>query len=111
MKTFKYEAMTESGSRIQGIMEAYDKTEAIAKIRDEGQVVVRIQEQKTGKGVAGGKVNAKTLSLMCSQFKIILQAGLPLVRTVELVAGQASDKTLSFLSIIRMFSFFVRKTY
>ena len=94
MKTFKYEAMTESGSRIQGIMEAYDKTEAIAKIRDEGQVVVRIQEQKTGKGIGGGKVNAKTLSLMCSQFKIILQAGLPLVRTVELVAGQTSDKTL-----------------
>lgn len=96
MKTFKYEAMSASGSRVQGIIEAYDRTEAIAKVRDEGQVVVKIQEQKAsafGSG-ANGKVTAKNLSLMCSQFKIILKAGLPLVRTVELVAGQTSDKTL-----------------
>lgn len=94
MKVFKYEAMSSSGSRVQGIIEGYDKNDAIAKVRDQGQVVVKIQEQKSGGGSTNGKVSDKVLALVCSQFKIILQAGLPLVRTVELVANQTADKTL-----------------
>ena len=43
------------------------------------------------------KINPKALSLTCQQFAIILKAGLPLVRTVDLVAEQCTDKTLKRL--------------
>ncbi len=102
MKTFKYEAMSPSGSKVSGIIEAYDKIDAINQIREQGQVVVKVAEAKQGGLFGGGsasgkKFKAKELSLICSQFAIILKAGLPLVRTVELVGNQASDKNLKAL--------------
>ena len=47
--------------------------------------------------LGGGKIKLPALSLLCSQFAIILGAGLPLVRAVELVANQTADKTLRSL--------------
>ncbi|MBR3290435.1 MAG: type II secretion system F family protein [Clostridia bacterium] len=98
MTTFKYEALSASGAKVNGSIEAYDKLDAIAKIRENGETVIKISEQK-GMGIlsmdiGGGKIKLPALSLLCSQFSIILSSGLPLVRAVELVANQTTDKTL-----------------
>ena len=45
-------------------------------------------------GGGAKKIKAKELSLLCSQLSIELRAGLPLVRSLKLVAENAENKTL-----------------
>lgn len=83
-------------------MEAYDEFDAVSRIKaTECPIVLSIAEVQEGKGNIltrdiGGpkKIKEKQLALVCSQFSIIISAGLPMVRSVELVADQTTDKTL-----------------
>ncbi len=98
MKAFKYTARSSYGATVDGIIEANTKDEAIAQLKDDGYIVTKIEasggEHDIDLRIGGKKTKEKTLSIMCSQFAIILEAGLPIVRTLELVAGQTEDKTL-----------------
>lgn len=84
------------------MIEAYDEFDAVSRIKaTECPIVLSIAEVQEGKGNIltrdiGGpkKIKEKQLALVCSQFSIIISAGLPMVRSVELVADQTTDKTL-----------------
>lgn len=101
MPTFKYEAAYLSGEKVKGVVEAVSQTDAVAQIRQSCEVVLSLKEiPKTAARdplARFRKISAKSLALSCQQFAIILKAGLPLVQTVDLVAGQTSDKGLSKL--------------
>jgi len=98
MTTFKYKAITKNGTEVTGVMEAYDEFEAIHKIKETYEIVTKISpvmmvlEHKDL--LPPLSVKEKSLALVCSQFSIILSAGLPMVRTVELIAEQTTDKQL-----------------
>lgn len=100
MKTFKYVARTEVHSVIEGVAEANSAEEAINQLRGEGLIVEKLEE--VGDSVLNmdldlqvGKVKEKALAVICNQFSILLQAGLPIVRTLQLISEQAEDKTLA----------------
>ena len=101
MKTFSYTARAlEGGGEITGIAEANTQAEAMRQLRDNGLIVVRIAETTDSKRdldlrLGGGKTKEKTLSIMCDQFAILLHAGLPITRTIQLIAKQTEDKTLA----------------
>ena len=101
MPTFKYEAAYASGERVTGVVEAVSQTEAVAQIRQSCEMVLSLKEvpRAAAKDPLDRfqKISAKSLALACQQFAIILKAGLPLVQTVDLVAGQCADKTLGRL--------------
>ena len=101
MPTYKYEGAYASGEKVSGVVEALSQTDAVAQIRQSCEMVLSIKEiPKTAARAPGSKlkkISAKSLSLTCRQFAIILKAGLPLVQTVELVAQQCPDKSLSAL--------------
>jgi type IV pilus assembly protein PilC len=44
--------------------------------------------------IGGNKLNNKAFIVMCSQFAIILNAGIPIARTVHLIAEKTTDKPL-----------------
>ncbi len=102
METFKYTAQNETGQTISGVVEAFDKIEATAKIRNTYGTVISMQETQDLSGVqamlsadiGGAKLNSKAFTLMCNQFSTILQAGIPVARAVELVADKTTDKTI-----------------
>lgn len=98
MRTFRYKARSSFGADVDGVTEANTQDEAVIQLKDEGYIVTTIEEV-TGDididlRMGNKKTKDKTLAIMCSQFAIILEAGLPIVRTLELVAGQTEDKTL-----------------
>lgn len=100
MPTYKYEAAYASGERVNGVVEALSQTEAVAQIRQSCEVVLSLSEVRAAVRdpfERFHKIDAKSLSLACRQFAIVLKAGLPLVQTVDLVAGQVSDKALAKL--------------
>jgi type IV pilus assembly protein PilC len=79
-------------------VEAFDEYAAVSKIKETCSVVTKITEvqgrTRERKDLTLGKISEKSLSIMCSQFAIILGAGLPIVRAVELIADQTTDKAL-----------------
>ena len=97
MTSFKYKAISHSGAQIEGVIEAFDRVEAVNLIKETCSIVLSVQEvrglTKETKNLFA-RVSEKSLSLICRQFAIILAAGLPLVKTVELVADQVSDKLM-----------------
>lgn len=98
MKAYKYKARSSYGAIVDGILEANTEHEAVSQLKDDGYIVMSIEvsgsEHDIDLRIGSKKTKEKTLAVMCSQFAIILEAGLPVVRTLELVAGQTEDKTL-----------------
>lgn len=100
MQTYKYSAISRTGSPVNGVVEAVDEYAAVAKIRETCTTITKIQavkEQNTSSSntdLFPPHIKEKDLAVMCSQFSIILGAGLPVVRAIELIADQTVDKNL-----------------
>lgn len=93
---YQYKAISANGAEVTGVVEAYNQYEAVVKIKETCDVVLSIETVPIAgrKDPFAQKVKDKPLALMCSQFSIILGAGLPMVRAVELIAAQTDDATL-----------------
>ena len=99
MPTYAYTGISEAGTPVNGVVEAYDEIEAMEQARELCRIVRSVKEVQEKKNfltmdITKPKVKPKNLAIMCSQFAIILQAGLPIGRAVGLVADQAEDKYL-----------------
>ena len=98
MTTFKYRGLSPDGQKISGVVKAYNEYEAVTQLRETCAVITNIQEvkEKTGlnRNLGGTKIKDKDLSIMCSQFSIILTSGLSIMRCVEMVAEQARTPEL-----------------
>ena len=83
------------------MVEGYNEVDAVERIKRTCDVVLKVTAVDDGKKksllnmeIGGNKLNDKAFSVMCSQFSIILNAGIPMARTVRLIAEKTSDKTL-----------------
>ena len=108
MTTYRYEGISSSGAKVEGIVEAFDKQDAVNKARENCRVLVKVEAAGNTKAnailnadigdlISGGKIKAKPLSLLCSQLAIELKAGLPLVSALRLVAENEEDKKIKKL--------------
>lgn len=95
---FKYVATTKDGKKLSGVVTTADKAAAMRKIREEnpGATITSVAAQSVDLNVelTPPKIDVKALAFACSQFKILLKAGLPLVRSIEVIAEQSTDKVL-----------------
>ena len=108
MITYRYKGRSASGAPIEGVVEAFDKQDALIKAKENCRVLESVERVSGGKlddimkadlGVliSGGKIKPKKLTLLCSQLSIELRAGLPLVSALHLVAENEEDKQLKRL--------------
>lgn len=99
MPNFHYKAISHTGQLLNGVIDAYDEYEAIDKIKVNAKIVTFIK-QVDGKqsilhrDLGTPKVKEKDLAMLCSQYSIILRAGMPIARATELVAAQTKEKVL-----------------
>ena len=103
MIAYRYKGLTSGGVEVQGVVEAFDRADAVTKAKANCRVLIEIAPVKSSDGIlnadigqllGGGKIKPKKLALLCSQLAIEQKAGLPLVRSLELVAENEQDKTL-----------------
>lgn len=98
MNAYQYKAISRSGVTVNGVIEAYDEFEAVAQIKQEYPIVVKVDQlpQKKARFDLNEPlwINEKSLSMVCTQFSVLLRAGLPMVRAVELIAEQTNDRLL-----------------
>ena len=81
------------------MIEGYNELDAAERIKESCDVVLRMKEVRGKDGflsrdIGGTKLDMKAFTVMCSQFAIILRAGIPIARTVHLIADKTTDKVL-----------------
>ena len=100
METFKYQAVTKDGLNIAGTITATDEFNAVNKIKVKYPIIVSLEPyketfmDKLNQIEIGAKVDSKAISIMCSQFSIILESGVPMDQCLGMVASQTKDKKL-----------------
>ena len=102
MNTYRYTGLSEGGAKISGVIDAVDEFAAVSQIKPTCPVITSIREVKEASGpfaflftdIGGKKMNQKALSVMCSQFSIILSSGVPIDDAMRLVSTQTEDKVL-----------------
>ena len=81
-------------------MEGFDELDAVDHIKQTCSIVLKLKEIDPDKPgllnmeIGDSKLNSKAFTVMCSQFSIILRAGIPIARTVHLIADKTTDKPL-----------------
>ena len=92
--------MSQSGKKVSGVVEAFNEMDAVDRIKQQHGVIVKMTPVKgEGEGflnmeIGGSKLDNKAFIVMCSQFAIILNAGIPIARTVQLIAAKTTNKPL-----------------
>ena len=100
MVTYKYVALSDNGQKVSGVIDAFNEMDAVDRLKRNHSVIVKMTPVKgEGEGllnmeIGGNRLNNKAFIVMCSQFSIILSAGIPIARTVHLIAEKTSDKPL-----------------
>jgi len=107
MPTYLFEAMDATGQEIKDVVDAPSEDEAQATIRQMGYFVTKIAVKKSrktsgekkaakkgGKTFALGGVNGAVLTNFTRQLSILQDAGLPILRSLKILEGQAKPGTL-----------------
>ncbi len=120
MATFAYEAMNEAGKPQKGSIEATSKEEAVQKIKSQRLFPTEVKEQKAGKkdgavDAAGqgkakarkkggmsfsfGRVSNKLMTTFTRQLSTLQDAGLPLLRSLQILESQLKPGKLKNILI------------
>jgi type IV pilus assembly protein PilC len=95
MPVFTYRGVNRAGSSVAGERAAASKAELAALLKREQINVSKLSEK--GKEFAvptfGTGVDAKELAIFTRQFSVMIDAGLPLVQCLEILAGQQENKS------------------
>ena len=90
--------MSQSGQKVSGVIEAFNEMDAVDRIKQNHSVIIKMTPVKENSlltmEIGGNKLNSKAFIVMCSQFAIILGAGIPIARTCHLIAEKTTDKPL-----------------
>ena len=95
MPVFTYRGVNRTGTTVAGEREAESKAAVQAMLRRENINVSKLSEK--GKEfnfpTFGAGVDQKELAIFTRQFSVMIDAGLPLVQCLEILAGQQDNKT------------------
>ncbi len=103
MPVFQFEAMDPQGQEIRDVIEAQTQDEAQATIRSMGYFVTKIALQKTdkqkvkggkGKSFAIGGASGKKMVQFTRQLSILQDAGLPILRSLQILQDQSRPGAL-----------------
>src|SRR5713226_3123119 len=95
MPVFAYRGTNQAGGSVSGEQVAASKADLASLLRRQQITVTRVSEK--GKEFSlptfGGGVNSKELAVFTRQFSVMIDAGLPLVQCLEILASQQENRT------------------
>lgn len=97
MPDFTYTARRVSGEQVVGTVAAGSEREALALLGERELFPLRMEQQKTAaaRQWGGKKVKAQLLATTLAQLGDLLQSGVPLLRSLEVLSKQSSHPTLA----------------
>ena len=100
MPTYSYTVRDNKGDIHYGSMESANPDTARLTLQNQGFWIINISQQKIkkyGGGKTGGrqKVSTEDLVMFAQQISAMIEADVPIIRTLDIVAKQSESKTLS----------------
>ncbi len=94
MPDFTYRGTNRAGASVSGVMQASSKAELQNLLRRQQITPTKMSEKgkEFNLPTFGGSVNAKELAVFTRQFSVMIDAGLPLVQCLEILAGQQENQ-------------------
>jgi type IV pilus assembly protein PilC len=94
MPVFTYRGTNRAGATVSGELAAANKSELIGSLKRQQINVTKMSEKgkEFNLPTFGGGVDAKELAVFTRQFSVMIDAGLPLVQCLEILAGQQENK-------------------
>jgi general secretion pathway protein F/type IV pilus assembly protein PilC len=101
MPDFNYTALASSGSKSSGVITAGSEREAASMLDAKGlfPITIALASTSAGRFSLGGGVSGRTLATLYGQLADLLSAGVPLLRSLELLERSTTNKRLQ--SVIR----------
>lgn len=94
---YKYKAISQEGQAIEGFFEAREKSEVLNMLRGNGYLPISVErdvEAQAQISLFSPKVKKKDLAIFCRQFYTMVNAGIGIVKSFEILEAQTSNKTL-----------------
>ena len=97
MPVFEYTARNYKGEIVRDKLDAANKDDVVAQLRRRRLQVVRVEEAKTTapKLRLGGGIRTRDIVILTRQFATMINAGLPLVQALDILAQQTENKALA----------------
>jgi type IV pilus assembly protein PilC len=95
MASFTYTARSFSGDLRTATLEASSRDDVIAQLRRQRLSVVKIDEASATKKPRRGHIKMRDVVIFTRQFSTMINAGLPLVQALTILAEQSQNKFLS----------------
>jgi type IV pilus assembly protein PilC len=93
MAKFQWEAITRNGEKKRGVMEAETQGQVEARLRGDGLTIDRVRREPMQIQITfGSGVGAKDLQIFTRQLATMIDAGLPLVQCLDILAAQTPNK-------------------
>jgi type IV pilus assembly protein PilC len=94
MPDYKYQGTSRAGASVSGVMTASNKTELANLLKRQQITATKMTEKGKEFNMPqfGGGVSAKELAIFTRQFSVMIDAGLPLVQCLEILASQQENK-------------------
>ena len=100
MAVFSYLVIDKRGKEIKGNLDAANQEEALAALRQRGDLVISVNEvgvlnRDIKLTVFSKKPKPRDLAVFCRQFVSIIEAGVPLASALEMLGEQTENKMLA----------------
>ena len=97
MPDYLYEALATTGTRSNGTLTASSEREAALMLDAQGLFPVRISAtQSKGQTSSGKRVKGRVISAFYSQLADLLQSGVPLLKSLDILEKQTTNQGLAF---------------
>ncbi len=99
MPSFSYRALTDGGQQVSGVITAENYQVAVRLLDEQALFPVKISEGVGESGVrgSGGKIKTRHLTMIYNQLADLLRAGVPMLRSLDVMAKQEISPALTLL--------------
>lgn len=100
MPTYCYDARTEKGEAVHGVLKVESEAQAVSMLQSRGLILTKIAldaetSKRRVKTARHRRVKPKDLLFFLNNLAILLDAGIPIIRALEIVADQVMSQRLS----------------
>lgn len=94
---YKYKAVRENGETVEGFFESSSELEVLTMLKNEEYMPISVERdiEKSAKvELFTSKVKKKDLAIFCRQFYTMVDAGISIIRCLEILSVQTGNKSL-----------------
>jgi len=95
MPTFTYTARNGAGELKSATIDAPSRDDVVNQLRRQRLTIVKVDEEKPRAKKTGGGVSMRDIVIFTRQFSTMINAGLPLVQALDILAKQSENKSLA----------------